>query len=95
MKKPTFGIITLQAKPWEIMIKEWKFIEELDFDHLWIADHFLNYSNLLQPWFEGWTTLSALAALTSRIRIGTLVTSISLRHPQTVIFFHNVLQLLT
>lgn len=63
------------------MVQEWKQIEELGFDHIWIADHFVNYGNPLQPWFEGWTALSALAALTSTIRIGTLVTSISLRHP--------------
>src|SRR6202030_3440524 len=34
-----------------------------------------------QPFMEGWTVLSALAAVTSRIRLATLATSVGYRNP--------------
>jgi F420-dependent oxidoreductase-like protein len=34
-----------------------------------------------EPFMEGWSTLSALAAVTSRIRLATLVTSVAYRNP--------------
>jgi F420-dependent oxidoreductase-like protein len=34
-----------------------------------------------EPFMEGWTTLSALAAVTSRIRLATLATSVGYRNP--------------
>ncbi len=76
-----FGIITLQSGPWNELVNQWKEIEVLGFDSVWVADHFCNYGQPTQPWFEGWTTLTGLASITNTIRIGTLVTSISLRHP--------------
>ncbi len=33
------------------------------------------------PWYDAYTTLAAAAAVTSRVRIGTLVTSPNFRHP--------------
>lgn len=81
MQNLQFGIITIQSEPWEDLVHHWKAIEELGFDSVWIADHFCNYTQPAQPWFEGWTTLTGLACVTRTIRIGTLVTTISLRHP--------------
>lgn len=34
-----------------------------------------------EPFMEGWTVLSALAAVTSKIRLGTLVSSVAYRNP--------------
>src|SRR3954467_5777211 len=76
-----FGIITLQKEPWPTMVERWQRIEALGFDHVWLADHFLNPYNPPQFWLEAWTLLTGLAAQTSRIRIGTLVTPIGLRNP--------------
>jgi alkanesulfonate monooxygenase SsuD/methylene tetrahydromethanopterin reductase-like flavin-dependent oxidoreductase (luciferase family) len=79
----TFGVVSVQNAPWEALLKRWKFIEHAGFDSLWVADHFtVPYpAHAEMPFFEAWTTLAAIAAHTSRIRIGTLVSAITWRNP--------------
>ncbi len=52
--------------------------EQLGYDSVWLDDH-LMYNN----WsiLESWTTLSAFAMLTSKIRVGTMVSCIQHRNP--------------
>ena len=78
-----FGVIAVQNAPWETLVKRWQFIEQAGFDTLWVADHFtIPFTSFWDsPWFEAWTTLSGMAAVTSKIRIGTLVTAIPWRNP--------------
>ena len=52
--------------------------EELGFDSVWVSDH-LQRGRL--PVLECWTTLSALAASTVKIRLGSLATCNSFRNP--------------
>src|SRR5256885_14165346 len=48
----------------------------------WTFDHFKPlYGNPNGPCMEGWTLLAGLAAKTSRIRLGVLVTGVTYRHP--------------
>jgi F420-dependent oxidoreductase-like protein len=57
--------------------------EELGFDAFFRSDHFLkmgNVSGLPGP-TDSWATLAALARETSRVRLGTLVTSATFRLP--------------
>lgn len=57
-------------------------IESTGWDGLWLADHFMpNAEDTSAPWPEAWTTLAALAATIPRIRLGTLVTGNTYRHP--------------
>ncbi len=57
-------------------------VEQTGWDGLWLADHFMpNAKDVSTPWPEAWTTLSALAAVVPRIRMGTLVTGNTYRHP--------------
>jgi F420-dependent oxidoreductase-like protein len=52
--------------------------EHFGYDSVWLDDH-LMYGNT--PILESWTTLSALASATSRIRLGIMVTSNAFRNP--------------
>ena len=58
--------------------------ENLSFDSFWVMDHFHQISMVGkqdEPMLEGWTTLSVLAGITSKIKLGTLVTGAIYRHP--------------
>ncbi|HSQ19047.1 MAG TPA: LLM class F420-dependent oxidoreductase [Blastocatellia bacterium] len=78
-----FGV---QAAPqntsWPELREMWKLIESLGYDTAWTFDHFFPIlSDPSGPCFEGWISLTALAAETSRIRLGVLVTGNTYRHP--------------
>jgi F420-dependent oxidoreductase-like protein len=67
---------------WPELVDRVQFAESAGFDGAWIFDHFKPlYGNSNGPCMEAWTVLAGLAALTSRIRLGVLVTGITYRHP--------------
>jgi F420-dependent oxidoreductase-like protein len=55
--------------------------EATGWDTLWLADHFLPDEDELIPVHESWITLAALARDVPRVRLGTMVTSNTYRHP--------------
>ncbi|MGE2716206.1 TIGR03560 family F420-dependent LLM class oxidoreductase [Mycolicibacterium litorale] len=62
--------------------------ERLGFDAMLISDHLLHMGagdGGVGP-LEAWTTLAALARDTSTIRLGTLVSSVTFRHPAMLAF---------
>ena len=52
--------------------------ERLGYDSVWLDDHLMYKDSTI---LECWTTLSALAASTSKIRLGTMVTCNAHRNP--------------
>ncbi|GGX92596.1 LLM class flavin-dependent oxidoreductase [Streptomyces hiroshimensis] len=62
----------------------WQRAEELGFHTAYTYDHLSWRTFRDGPWFGAIPTLTAAAAATSRIRLGTLVTSPNFRHPVTL-----------
>ncbi len=72
-----------QNTTWADMLAVWKVADDIElFESGWTFDHFYPiFSDSTGPCLEGWTTLTALAQATTRLRMGTLVTGIHYRHP--------------
>ncbi len=76
-----FLVLALPNVPWGDFLASVENIEDLGFDVVGVADHFVDWTNPPRPWFEAWTLLGAMARETKRIRITTTVSQIPLRPP--------------
>ncbi|MEU4558025.1 LLM class flavin-dependent oxidoreductase [Actinoplanes sp. NPDC023936] len=75
------GIVILPDQRWSESRERWRLAEEYGFDHAWTYDH-LGWRDLADgPWFDAVPTLTAAAAVTERIKLGTYVASPNFRHP--------------
>jgi F420-dependent oxidoreductase-like protein len=62
--------------------------ESCGFSSLWVMDHYFQIplvGPVEQEMLEGYSTLSYLAGLTSQIKLGTLVTGVTYRHPGVLV----------
>jgi len=84
MRRFRFGICTDQNMTWETTVERWQLFESLGYESAWLCDHLVQPSRPDGPYLEAWTLLGGLAAVTSRIRIGVLVTSNTFRYPQVL-----------
>jgi len=67
--------------PWSAQAKWYRWAEEIGYDVAYTYDH-LTHRTAVDLWLgEGFTTLTAAAAATQRIRLGTLVASAVFRRP--------------
>ncbi|MEV6103285.1 LLM class flavin-dependent oxidoreductase [Streptomyces sp. NPDC051940] len=77
--------VILPIKRWhEGGREDWQRAEELGFHTAYTYDHLSWRTFRDGPWFGAVPTLTAAAAATSRLRLGTLVTSPNFRHPVTL-----------
>lgn len=82
--RPRFGIMTAPSQvTYDDILRVWQEADAIPaIEHAWLFDHLMPiFGEPNGPIFEGWTLLSALAASTSRLRLGLLVTSNRFRPP--------------
>jgi F420-dependent oxidoreductase-like protein len=81
-----FGLdVAQQRMSWDELVRRAQLAEALGFDGIWGFDHFQPmYGDGPGETFEGMTTLAALAGVTTRIRLGLLVTGVTYRHPSVL-----------
>jgi alkanesulfonate monooxygenase SsuD/methylene tetrahydromethanopterin reductase-like flavin-dependent oxidoreductase (luciferase family) len=58
-----------------------KAAESAGFAGVWSWDHFVSRGRKTDPVLECWTTLTAAAAVTSRIKVGSFINNVMNRHP--------------
>lgn len=81
MSLSRFGLVLPPVGPWSAQARGYRWAEEAGYDVVYTADH-LTHPTLPGLWLgEAFTTLTAAAAVTDRIMLGTLVASSAFRTP--------------
>src|SRR4029453_3468573 len=65
----------------EWWIESAQLVEQAGFAGVWCWDHHISRGRKSDPVLECWTTLTAAAAHTSRLKVGSFVTNVMNRHP--------------
>ncbi len=78
-----FGVFQgLTNATWDGVRELWRHVEATGWDAACVTDHFMpNTPDRVGDAMECWTTLAALAAVTPRMRVGTIVAGNTYRHP--------------
>lgn len=79
-----FGLFLAQhRRDWTQIAEEFRLADELGYDHAWGHDHFVSTGKEgpEDKMLEAWTVLAGVAALSTRVRLGVLVTGNTYRHP--------------
>jgi F420-dependent oxidoreductase-like protein len=81
-----FGLFTsMSGQTWSGVLDLWRHLEATGWDIACVTDHFMpNTKEREGAMLESWSTLSALAALVPRMRVGTIVLGNTYRHPAVV-----------
>ena len=70
---------------WDDWVALARACERLGFEALFRSDHYLSVEgDATRGSLDAWATVSALAAVTSRVRLGTLVSPATFRHPSVL-----------
>jgi len=79
--KVHFGVTIPQIKrTWAEAKQNSQEFEAMGYDSLWVCDHLYGPQSPQIPILEAWSLISAVAAVTSKVEIGTLVTPAGMRN---------------
>jgi alkanesulfonate monooxygenase SsuD/methylene tetrahydromethanopterin reductase-like flavin-dependent oxidoreductase (luciferase family) len=78
------GVLLLPTDPWPETVARVRALEAMGYHHIWTYDHLSWRRYRDRPWHAAVPWLTGVAAVTSRIRVGTLVSSPNFRHPVTL-----------
>ncbi len=80
-----FSIWPTTTQPWADVLEVTRHAEATGWDGVYVADHFMGSGDAaggpVTPTHEATAALAALAAATTRLRLGSLVFSMTFRHP--------------
>jgi F420-dependent oxidoreductase-like protein len=80
-----FSIWPTPAQPWHNVVELAAHCAQTGWDGVYFADHFMPNSEGSEPldgdMLECWSVLAALAGLVPRVQLGSLVSSVTYRHP--------------
>jgi F420-dependent oxidoreductase-like protein len=81
-----FGLFTtLTLTTWDDTLALWRYADQAGWDAACVTDHFMpNTADKVGDALECWTALAALATQAKRMRIGTIVSGNTYRHPAVV-----------
>jgi alkanesulfonate monooxygenase SsuD/methylene tetrahydromethanopterin reductase-like flavin-dependent oxidoreductase (luciferase family) len=71
----------MPTDPWPQAVARVQRLEALGYAHVWVYDHLSWRRYRDRPWHATFPWLTGLAALTNRIRLGTMVANPNIRHP--------------
>jgi F420-dependent oxidoreductase-like protein len=72
----------IQRTGWPDLRDACQAVERAGWDSLWLDDHLLSdEADWADPKLEGWAALAAVASITTRVRLGLLVSSTTFRNP--------------
>lgn len=78
------GLVILPSDRWREARRQWEWAERAGFCTAWTYDH-IRWGGMPDgPWHAAVPVLAAAAAVTERIRLGTLVATPNFRHPVTL-----------
>ena len=78
------GLVILPSDRWSAARRQWEWADDVGFATAWTYDH-IRWGGMPEgPWHAAVPVLAAAAAVTRRVRLGTLVASPNFRHPVTL-----------
>jgi alkanesulfonate monooxygenase SsuD/methylene tetrahydromethanopterin reductase-like flavin-dependent oxidoreductase (luciferase family) len=78
------GLVILPSDRWSVARRQWEWADGAGFDAAWTYDH-IRWGGMPDgPWLAAVPVLAGAAAVTERIRLGTLVATPNFRHPVTL-----------
>ncbi len=78
------GLVILPSDRWSDAEQQWEWADRVGFATAWTYDH-IRWGGMPDgPWHAALPVLAAAAAVTARIRVGTLVATPNFRHPVTL-----------